>query len=69
MKELPQYFDELKETKKYYGEIIRDKDKWIINAEPYVTEMIKRLFPLTEISVGGMAHFPINKRLKMSLTP
>lgn len=58
----PQYFDELRDADRYYGEMIREKDRWIIKAEPQVTMMIKALFPLTEVSEGGIAHFPINKR-------
>ena len=38
---LPQYFDELKDADRYYGEIIREKDRWVIKAEPQVTMMIK----------------------------
>ena len=60
--ELPQYFDDLKDSERYYGEIIREKDRWVIKAEPQVTLLIKSLFPLTEVSQGGIAHFPVNKR-------
>ena len=60
--DLPQYFGELEDADRYYGEIMRRKDRWVIKAEPQVTMMIKALFPLTEVSEGGIAHFPVNKR-------
>lgn len=59
---LPQYFQEIEEPEKYYGEITRKEDRWVVNAEPQVTMLIKKLFPLTNISERGIAEFPINKR-------
>ena len=57
----PQHFGKLK-SERYYGTLKLDRNKWIIEAEPHLTQMIKRLFPITEIHAGGRAEFPINKR-------
>lgn len=62
MSKLPQYFDEVQVPKKFFGTLKRKEDRWIVEAEPHVTQLLKRLFPLTQVAEGGVAHFPINKR-------
>lgn len=59
---LPQYFDKLKKPKEYFGTLKVEGSKFIIKAKPNVIQMIKRLFPLSNISTQGLAEFPTNKR-------
>lgn len=36
---LPQYFDDIREPERYFGELIREEKRWVIKAEPQVTHL------------------------------
>jgi SNF2 family DNA or RNA helicase len=61
---VPQYLQDVVATDRYYGTLTYDKKRksWIINGEPAVVEMAKRLFPGSDGRGAGVARFPANKR-------
>jgi len=58
----PQYLDIVKSTQRYYGTLKKKGDSWLIEAEPQVMELIRRVFHATDMDNPGQAMIPINKR-------
>ena len=59
---IPQYLDEIKPYIKTYGTLEKVGDDWKVEAEPYVLEFVRRIFPATSYNRGGVAMIPHNKR-------
>lgn len=64
----PAYLQEISEADYYYGELspVEYKNEvisWIIEGEPCVVELAKRLFPGSSSQGAGRAKFPNNKRI------
>lgn len=66
---LPSYLVEVKKAKYYYGSLTYEEniDSWIIEGEPCVVEMAKRLFPGSSGRGQGIAKFKNNKRINGDL--
>lgn len=59
---LPGYLNQLGHANHYYGVLKRSEKFYIIEGEPCVCQVAKRLFPGSEGKGRGMAKFPVNKR-------
>jgi SNF2 family DNA or RNA helicase len=69
---IPAYLQEVNEAEHYYGvlrPVITDGEvkSWIIEGEPCVVELAKRLFPGSNSMGAGKARFPNNKRIVADL--
>lgn len=66
---IPAYLSKVTEADYYYGTLkyLSDKDMWLIEAEPCVTEMAKRLFPGCGGRGRGEAQFKNAKRINGDL--
>lgn len=62
--DIPSYLDKPREADHYYGTLTYDdrSDSWVIEGEPIVCQMAKRLFPGAEGRGRGVARFKSNKR-------
>lgn len=61
---LPSYLQDVGPVNHYYGKLSYDDDKdyWVINGEPCVVQMAKKLFPGSEGRGRGVAKFKTNTR-------
>jgi len=59
---VPSYLKPPENVQRYYGTLKNNKGTWIIEAEPCVIDMAKRLFPRCNSKVRGVAQFKANKR-------
>lgn len=64
MNHLPAHLQPIKDQDYYYGKLTYwpDKDMWIIEAQPTVMQLVKRLFPASDFGPGS-AKFKANKRI------
>jgi len=60
---MPQYLDRVKPSKRYYGTISKKGREWVIEAEPQVLELVRRVFHATDQDEKGFAIIPATKRL------
>lgn len=59
---VPSYLNPPENVQRYYGTLKHDCNKWVIEGEPCVVEMAKRLFPGCMSKIRGVAKFPATKR-------
>lgn len=59
---LPDYLNDVKNINHFYGRLIYDNNFFIIEGEPIVCQMAKRLFPGCEGKGRSVAKFQANKR-------
>jgi len=66
---IPAYLNSVGEAEYYYGTLKHDdfQNSWIIEGEPCVIDMAKRLFPGCSGRGSGFARFPNNKRINGDL--
>jgi SWI/SNF-related matrix-associated actin-dependent regulator 1 of chromatin subfamily A len=66
---IPAYLNSIGEAEYYYGTLKYDdfQNSWIIEGEPCVIDMAKRLFPGCSGRGSGFARFPHNKRINGDL--
>ena len=64
-RDVPPYLEAVDPARKVYGTLsYQSRGKhWVISAEPYVTEMAKRLFPGADSGKRGIARFSAHRRL------
>ncbi len=55
-----QYLDPIRDSGQYYGTLKKEKKEWVVHGEPYLIEMLKRLFPGTDSGTVGVATVPAN---------
>jgi SWI/SNF-related matrix-associated actin-dependent regulator 1 of chromatin subfamily A len=60
--EVPAYLREPGESDYFYGTLRKDGDWWVIEGEPAVCQVAKRMFPGAEGRTKGIAKFRSNKR-------
>lgn len=62
--EIPDYLREPSTAERYYGKLVYDQhsESWIMDADPNVVELAKRLFPGSSGIGRGKARFKLNKR-------
>ncbi|MCG8400085.1 MAG: DEAD/DEAH box helicase [Firmicutes bacterium] len=59
---IPSYLNPPENVQRYYGTLKYKGSKWVIDGEPCVVEIAKRLFPGCMSRIRGMAIFPATKR-------
>lgn len=65
---IPAYLTKVEDSSYYYGDLKFDEsNNWIIEGEPCVVEMAKRLFPGSSGKGSGKAKFPNTKRIVADL--
>ncbi|KIL35142.1 helicase SNF2 [Cohnella kolymensis] len=60
--ELPEFLREVGESDYYYGTLRYEEGFWVVEGEPAVCQVAKRLFPGAEGRTRGVARFKSNKR-------
>ncbi len=66
---IPAYLNSVSEAEYYYGKLKYEdfQNSWVIEGEPCVIDMAKRLFPGCSGRGSGLARFPNNKRINGDL--
>ncbi len=66
---IPAYLNRVEKSDYYYGtlEYLPNSDMWLIEGEPCVIDMAKRLFPGSDGRGGGLAKFKNTKRINGDL--